>query len=210
MMICEEGDLNSAMHHLVNSLHNPFAQNAVATVLIQESIREAFLSRLIDHLKPLDPQVANHPAYVRTLAKVKELKAETIVGNPETVPANATPMLVSELSHNFLGTGPTGVITMHTFRTPKESTVINQNETLAYHSVSIWNEKVASAYEVCALFKHEIYMINCFDVDLTPIVSAHESNRNEVKIVKGYHYETLTINQKRKIIIFAVGTIFAN
>lgn len=210
MIIFEEGDINSALLHLVNSLHNPFADGAVATLFIQESIRESFLKQLKEHIVALDPAVATHPAYVRTLAKLKELKAETIVGNPETVPANATPILVSDLSHNFLGDGPTGVITMHTFRTPKESTMINQTETLVYSSVSIWNEKVASAYEVCALFKNNNFMINCYNVDLSPIISAFNENKNEVKIVRGYHYETLTINQKRKIIIFAVGTIFAN
>lgn len=210
MIIFEQGDINCALLHLVNSLHDPFADGAVATLLIQENIRESFLKRLKEHMVQLDPKVANHPAYVRTLAKLKELKAETIVGDPETVPANATPMLVSDLSHNFLGDGPTGVITMHTFRTPKDSTMINQNETLVYSSVSIWNEKVASAYEVCALFKNSIFMINSYNVDLSPIKTAFNENKNEVKIVKGYHYETLTINQKRKIIIFAVGTIFAN
>ncbi|KAL7743887.1 hypothetical protein ACLKA6_003114 [Drosophila palustris] len=210
MIVCEDGDLNSALHHLVASLHNPFAENAVATLLIQESVREPFLDRLVEQMKPLDGQVANHPNYVRTLAKLQKLKAETIVGNPKTVSPNATPMLVSDLTHNYLGDGPTGVVTMHTFRTPKEATQVNLKETLAYSSVSIWNEKLASAYEVCALLKDETFMINCFNVDLTPIKPSFDANRNDVKIVKGYHYETLTINHQRKIIVFAVGTIFAN
>ncbi|KAH8415362.1 hypothetical protein KR222_005114, partial [Zaprionus bogoriensis] len=210
MIVFEDGDLNSALHHLVNSLHDPFAPKAVATLFIQESVRDVFLSRVVERLEPLDPQLANHSIYVRTLAKLKELKADTVVGDPKTVPANATPILVSDLSHIFVGDGPTGIITMHTFRTPKEATTIKLNETLTYSSVSIWNEKLAGAYEVCALFKNDTFMINCFDVDLSPIKDSFEANRSDVKIVKGYHYETLTINQKRKIIVFAVGTIFAN
>lgn len=210
MMVFEGGDLNSALHHVVASLHNPFSENAVATLLIQESVRESFLDRLVEQMQQLDGQVANHPNYVRTLAKLQKLKAETIVGNPKTVPPNATPMLVSDLTHNFLGDGPTGVITMHTFRTPKEATQVNLKETLTYSSVSIWNEKLASAYEVCALLKDDTFMINCFNVDLSPIKASFDANKNDVKIVKGYHYETLTINHQRKIIVFAVGTIFAN
>ncbi|KAM8719683.1 hypothetical protein ACLKA7_005847 [Drosophila subpalustris] len=210
MIVCEDGDLNSALHHLVASLHDPFAAHAVATLLIQESVREPFLDRLVEQLQPLDGQVANHPNYVRTLAKLQKLKAETIVGNPKTVSPNATPMLVSDLTHNYLGDGPTGVVTMHTFRTPKEATQVNLKETLSYSSVSIWNEKLASAYEVCALLKDDTFMVNCFNVDLTPIKPAFDANRNDVTIAKGYHYETLTINRQRKIIVFAVGSIFAN
>ncbi|EDW62311.1 uncharacterized protein [Drosophila virilis] len=210
MMVFDDGDLNSATHHLLASLHNPFAENAVATLLIQESVRDSFLERVVQRLEPLDPQIANHPNYVRSVAKLQKLKAETIVGNPKTVPANATPMLVSDIFHNFLGDGPTGIITMHTFRTPKDATQVNQKETLAYGSVSIWNEKLASPYEVCALLKNEIFMINCYNIDLAPIQPSFAAGKSDAKIVNGYHFETLTTNHKRKIIVFAVGTIFAN
>ncbi|XP_062138526.1 uncharacterized protein LOC133847467 [Drosophila sulfurigaster albostrigata] len=210
MILFDGGDINSALHHLVTSLHDPFAENAVATLLVQESVRDTLIERVVEQMHQLDTQVANHPSYVRTLAKLQKLKAETIVGNPKVVPPNATPMLVSDLTHSFLGDGPTGVITMHTFRTPKEATQVNLKETLPYSSVSIWNEKLASAYEVCALLKEQTFMLNCYNVDLTPIETSHEAAKNDVKIVKGYHYETLTINHQRKIIVFAVGTIFAN
>ncbi|KAH8270663.1 hypothetical protein KR044_000103, partial [Drosophila immigrans] len=210
MIVCDGGDLNSAIHHLVSSLHDPFAERAVATLLVQESVRETFVERVVEQMHQLDAQVANHPSYLRTLAKLQKLKAETIVGNPKLVSPNASPMLVNDLTHNFLGDGPTGVITMHTFRTPKEATQVNAKETLQYGAVSIWNEKLASAYEVCALLKEQTFMLNCYNVDLSPILASHEANKNDVKIVRGYHYETLTINQQRKIIVFAVGTIFAN
>ncbi|ALC49103.1 CG15717, partial [Drosophila busckii] len=210
MMIFEGGDLNCAMHHLVCSLQNPFEMNSVATLLIQESVRESFVNCVREQIQPLDAQLANHPRFVRTQAKLEELKAETIGGDPKTVPTNATPLLVCDLTHSFLGNGPTGVITMHTFRTPKEATQVNKKETLKYSSVSIWNEKLASAYEICELFDCSVFMLNCFNVDLNPILPAFEANQNDVKIFKGYHYETLMTNHKRKIIVFPVGTIFAN
>lgn len=210
MIIFDGGDLNSAMHHLEASLKDPFGKNAVATLLIQESVRDDVISRLVERIKQLDPQVANHPNYLRTLTKLQKLKPEIIVGKLNVVPLNATPILVNDLTHNFLGDGPTGVITMHTFRTPKEATQVNLKETLTYSSVSIWNEKLASAYEVCALLKDDIFMINCFNADLSPIKPSFDANQNDVKIVKGYHYETLMMNNQRKIIVFPVGTIFAN
>ncbi|XP_064547245.1 uncharacterized protein LOC135434569 [Drosophila montana] len=210
MMVFDDGDLNSAMHHLETSLHDPFAEHAVATLLIQESVRDSFLERVAERLQPLDPQISNHPNYVRSLAKLQKLNPEIIVGNPKRVPPDATPMLVSDIFHNFLGDGPTGIITVHTFRTPKDATQVNQKETLAYGSVSIWNEKLASPYEVCALLKNEIFMINCYNIDLAPIRPSFNEGKNDARIINGYHYETLTTNHKRKMIVFAVGTIFAN
>ncbi|XP_032593826.1 uncharacterized protein LOC6564824 isoform X2 [Drosophila grimshawi] len=211
MMIFDGGDLNSAMHHLLASLRNPFAPNAVATLLIQENVRGPFLEQLVEQMTQVDPSVHQHPNYLRTLRKLQQFSAETIVANPHRVPSNATPILVSDLTHNFLGEdGPTGVITMHTFRTPKEATQVNLKETLAYGSVSIWNEKTASAYEMCQLLKNNIFMINCYNVDLGPIKAAFDAGQNDARIVKGYHYESVICGQMRKIIVFAVGTIFAN
>ncbi|XP_017870364.1 PREDICTED: uncharacterized protein LOC108618753 [Drosophila arizonae] len=210
LIVFDGGDLNSARHHLLSSLQDPFRKHAVATVLIQESVREVFNELLIGSMKPLDPKIYNHPNYVRSKAKLAQCKAETIVGDPKVVPAHASPTLVCDLTDNFLGDEPTGIITMHTFRTPRDATQVLQKETIKYSFVSIWNEKVASAYEICALLKNEIFMINCFNVDLTPILPKGDNFTTDVKIDKGYHYERLTINQKRKIIVFAVGTIFAN
>lgn len=211
MIVFEGGDLNSARHHLLASLHDPFGKNAVATVLIQESVRDEFNELLVENMHPLDPQVYQHPNYLRSRQKLLQFKAETIVGDPEVVPDHATPVIVCDISHTFFGDEPTGIVTMHTFRTPKDATQVNQKETIKYGAVSIWNEKVASAYEICALLKNEIFMLNCFNVDLTPILPKDDLGpTNDVKVEKGYHYERLTINQKRKIIVFAVGTIFAN
>lgn len=39
MIIFEEGDINSALHFIIESVHNPFASNAVAMVLVEEKIR---------------------------------------------------------------------------------------------------------------------------------------------------------------------------
>ncbi|TDG39889.1 hypothetical protein AWZ03_013689 [Drosophila navojoa] len=210
LIVFEGGDLNSARHHLLSSLHDPFGKHAVATVLIQESVRDVFIELLIQSMKPLDPKIYNHPNYVRSKAKLAQCKAETIVGDPKVVPAHASPTLVCDLSDNFLGDEPTGIIIMHTFRTPRDATLVLKKETIKYGFVSIWNEKVASAYEICALLKNDIFMINCFNVDLTPILPKGDSFTNDVRIEKGYHYERLILNHQRKIIVFAVGAIFAN
>lgn len=209
MVLFDGGDLNKAMDHLLASLQNPFAEHAVATLFIQESVREPVIKLLVEQLKPLEPQIYNHPNYVRSRAKLQQLRSETIVGNPKTVPAHTTPMLVCDISHKFLGDGPTGIITMHTFRTPKDAIQAILQETLAYGSVSIWHEKIASAYEMCDLLKNDTFMINCFNVDLAPIRSIFKAGKNDTLIEGSYHYEILTKNEKSKIVVSVVGSIFA-
>ncbi|XP_017140094.1 uncharacterized protein LOC108154343 [Drosophila miranda] len=210
MIIFEDGDVNSAIHHLVGSMQNPFALDAVATVLVQESIAEELANRVVDLLHPLDPRVANHPNYLRTLSKLAQLKAKIVAGNPDNVPANATPMIVRDVPHYYLGDGPTGIVTMHIFRTPIEATLVYQKETLPIASVSIWNEKIASMYDMVAVLNADTFKINCFDVDLEPIKRTFECRRYSAHMSRGYHYETLLLNEQRKVVIFPVGAIYAN
>ncbi|EDW86304.2 uncharacterized protein Dwil_GK17389 [Drosophila willistoni] len=211
MIVFDDGDINSAMHHLLGSLHNPFEEGSVATIVIQESVLDQFVGRVAEHFKELPSKVAKHPNYIRTLAKIKELKAKVVTAaDKEKVPANVSPVLVYDFIQNYLGDGPTGVITLHTFRTPKEVVQIIGTETLSYSTVSVWNEKLACSFELVSLLKPEICLINCFKVDLQPIQEAFDSNRNDVCLVKSYHYESIVLNSKRRIIVFPVGTIFAN
>ncbi|KAH8265326.1 hypothetical protein KR038_004175, partial [Drosophila bunnanda] len=208
MILCEDGDINCAMHYLVESLHDPFASNSVATLLVQESLLEEFIDRVKDRLEPLSSEISGHPVFVDTLKQLEHLQARTTRGNPETVPLNASPVLVYDVSHRHLGKGPTGVITVHTFRTMKEAIELQSNESLPFTSASIWSEKLAAAYELVARFNILIFLLNCFYVDLAPISLPFTMNQNSVKIVDGYHYETLTFRSKRKVIVHPVGTIW--
>ncbi|EDX11882.1 uncharacterized protein LOC6726978 isoform X1 [Drosophila simulans] len=209
MILCEDGDINCAMHYLVESLHDPFACNAVATLFLQESILEEFVDRIRDCLEPLSTDISGHPAYIKTLERLNHLKAKTIVGNPKTVPENASPMLVYDLNHRYLADGPTGVITLHTFRTMKEAVELQAKEPLNFTSVCIWNEKLAAAYELVARLNPLIFTINCYYVNLNEITLPFVCNFNSAKIVDGYHYESLTFQGKRKVVVHPVGTIWA-
>jgi len=212
MVLFEDGDLNCALHHLVESLQDPFALDAVAVLLVQESLVEELEGRVVTLMKPLDSRVANHPCYKRTLLKIAELKPKTVVGPPGFVLPDATPMLVRDIPHKFLGEGPTGIITMHIFRTPFEATRIYRKEyPLPIASVSIWNERVSSVFEVVGLMNAlDTFKINCFRVNMEPIKRAFELRKYSACMHRGYHYETLQINGERKIIIFPVGTIIGN
>ncbi|XP_039491545.1 uncharacterized protein LOC120451709 isoform X2 [Drosophila santomea] len=209
MILCEDGDINCAVHYLVESLHDPFACNAVATLFLQESILEEFVDRMEDRMEPLSAVISEHPVYVKTLERLNQLQAETIVGNPKTVPGNASPLLVYDLTHRYLADGPTGVITLHTFRTMKDVVELQAKEPLTFTSVCIWNEKLAAAYELVARFSPLIFTINCYYVNLNEISLPFICNFNSAKIIDGYHYESLTFQGKRKVVVHPVGTIWA-
>ncbi|XP_016983049.1 uncharacterized protein LOC108047405 [Drosophila rhopaloa] len=212
MVIFPDGDLNCALHHLVESLQDPFALDAVAVLLVQESLIEELECRVVTLMKPLDSRVADHPCYKRTLLKIAELKPKTVVGPPDIVMPDATPMLVRDIPHKFLGEGPTGIITLHIFRTPFEATQIYRKEyPLPIASVSIWNERVSSVFEVVGLMSGiDTFKVNCFSVDMEPIKKSFELRKYSACMKRGYHYETLVIKGERKIIIFPVGIIFGN
>ncbi|XP_043654858.1 uncharacterized protein LOC122621161 isoform X3 [Drosophila teissieri] len=189
MILCEDGDINCAVHYL-------------------ESILEEFVDRMKDRMEPLSANISEHPVYVKTLERLNQLQAKTIVGNPKTVPGNASPMLVYDLTHRYLADGPTGVITLHTFRTMKDVVELQAKEPLTFTSVCIWNEKLAAAYELVARFSPLIFTINCYYVNLNEISLPFICNFNSAKIIDGYHYESLTFKGKRKVVVHPVGTIW--
>ncbi|EDW80517.2 uncharacterized protein Dwil_GK11577 [Drosophila willistoni] len=212
MILFDGGDINCALHYIVESLHDPFAENAVATLLIQECLLKEFRDRLLDRFQEMPAPIANHPILLRSMEKLKALKATTIVGNAmKHTPNLGTPILVCDFTHNYLGAGPTGVITLHTFRTPKDATEVYLKESVKFSSVCIWNENLASAYETVArMATVQIFLINCYDVDLDPIKAAFIADKNMVKVYRGYHYETITFRKLRKVIVFPIGNIWTD
>ncbi|XP_016980072.1 uncharacterized protein LOC108045299 [Drosophila rhopaloa] len=208
MIVFEDGDLHSARQQLLESLQNPFAEGSVAVLVIQESIADQFVGLVAQDLRSLPKQVAKNPSFISTLAKIDQLKAKVVKG--VGLKADESPLLVYDCVHSFLGTGATGVVTLHTFRTAKEAGQLAKRDLLPYGQVSVWNEKLACAYELIPLLPSAIVALNCFNPDLSPIQKAFEGDRNDVALVKNYHYESLVVGAKRRIIVFPVGTIFAN
>ncbi|KAH8289206.1 hypothetical protein KR054_001737, partial [Drosophila jambulina] len=208
MIVFADGDLHSARQQLLQSLQNPFAEGSVATLLLQESISEQFVGLISQDLRPLPSEVAKHPNYAKTLAKIEQLKVKVVKG--ENLKAGEeSPLLVYDCVHSFLGTSTTGVITLHIFRTAKEAGELAKRDPLPYGQVSLWNEKLASAYELIPRLPGKVVAINCYNPDLSPIQASFDADRNDVALVKNYHYESLSFgNNQRRIIVFPVGTIF--
>ncbi|XP_068159646.1 uncharacterized protein [Drosophila tropicalis] len=209
MILYETGDINSALWILIDSLHDPFNARAVATVLIEEGIRQEFEQRVIAQMRPLTDAVSEHPNYLRMLQRLQELNVTTIVAEEnDVVPPMASPVLVCDCTHDVLGLGatdgPTGAITMHSFSSTMQAIEIYQRDTVPYSSSCIWNETFQGSYDLVASINCKLFFINCNKVDLSPISRSFQADDTNVVIANGFHYETLRIYEQPKVIIFPI------
>ncbi|KAM7348793.1 (Z)-2-((N-methylformamido)methylene)-5-hydroxybutyrolactone dehydrogenase [Cochliomyia hominivorax] len=212
LVVFANSDINAALYHLNKSLETPFAAKTLATVLIQESIKEDFIEKLQNQIKSfnVDNQQTNEN-FNKALATAKKLNAKLITGNPAQENFYQ-PTFVCDFSHEQLGviTKPSGIVTLHTFRTAKEAVTLINKETLKFTSVSIWHENHGYAYELVSLLKSPIFFINCYQVSLSVLEESVKANKNYVCLDKSYHYETLQHDGVQKSIVFPIGSIFAN
>lgn len=203
MIIFEDGDIDSALHFLIESVHNPFAPNPVAMVLVEEKVREEIVQRILPNLRPLSELVAEHPSFQESLEKARALNLELI----RVADTEASPTFVCECNHDVLGKYPTGVTTFHTFRNNREAIDICHREALTFASVSVWNENLDGCYEIVVALSCPHFFLNCINVDLTPISKQLKAERNYVAVDNGYHFETLHIYNQFKSIVFPIGEL---
>ncbi|KAH8410234.1 hypothetical protein KR009_009404 [Drosophila setifemur] len=207
MIIYETGDINSALHFLIESVHNPFAPNAFAIVLVEEKIQEEVIQRISTKLRPLNESVAEHPNFLASKEKCAELNLRTIVANnTEVAPPLVSPVFVYDVTHEMLGSAPTGVITFHTFVSNQAAIEIYQKESLPIRSISTWNESMDGSYDIITGHTCPHYFINCANVSLHPIYKKFLAKENYVTCENCFHYETLNIYNNFKCIVFPIGS----
>ncbi|XP_065364015.1 uncharacterized protein LOC135957238 [Calliphora vicina] len=207
LIVFANSDINAALYHLNKSLESPFNPTAIATVLVQEAIKDDFVSKLQQQLKTYPAEaVKNNVNFVKALATATKLNAKTI-GVPKQEPNEYSPTLVCDFTHEQLGAStPSGIVTLHTYRTAKEAVALVNKESLKFNSVSIWHENHSYAYELIAALTSSAFFINCYQVSLAVL----GDSKNHVVLDKSYHYETLLHDGVQKSIVFPVGSIFAN
>ncbi|XP_037936505.1 uncharacterized protein LOC119670352 [Teleopsis dalmanni] len=209
LIIFAGADLNAAAYHLSKSLEAPFEANAVVTVLVQESVQTEFIAIAQNNLKAYTNEVPQHPGFVAALQTIEKLNAKTI--NANGVERNQSPTIVLDFTHEQLSAvGPTGIVTLHTFRTAKEAIALCAKETVNFKNASLWHENHSCAYELVAALKCGNYFINCNLVPLDVLKDHIKAGRSYVAIDNSYHYETLPISGIQKSVVFPIGTIFAN
>ncbi|XP_068156485.1 uncharacterized protein [Drosophila tropicalis] len=204
MVVCENGDLNTAAYCLANIMQEPFEDFPMASVAVHESVRDDFIERVRIRFKQLKPHVVFHPNFERNYNLLKcDGSVKYVVANDEDAPACASPVLVTEgVTHIYFPSGATGMTTLHTFETIPEVGLIFGKETPPFDSISIFDEGIISVYELAPRVKCVKFFVNCIDVSLVPIMEYYSSNTPHVVYKNGYHYETLSMNETWRIIVY--------
>uniref|UniRef100_A0A1A9WA64 Uncharacterized protein n=1 Tax=Glossina brevipalpis TaxID=37001 RepID=A0A1A9WA64_9MUSC len=211
MVVFEHSDINAAVYHLSKSIEKPqsFECGAIATVLVEECIKDSFTKKLQMILKCHHMPDNNDNNFKKSIEILKRLNANTINFNNN----NGRPIaiVVNGFSHEHLGGNyVNGIITLHAFRTSKECAALIKKESLEFACATIWHENHSYAYELIGAAKCKLFYVNCFCVNLMPLKSKLSTSESYVTMDERYHYETFPCDGVQKSVIFPIGSIFAN
>lgn len=212
MIVYADGDFNSALYFLLDSINEPFGPNAISVLLVEECIRDEFVERLQDKLYELDLETYTHPHYQGTLKILDKLDVKIITKPQADAPQGfITPIIVCDIPQSELGPGTSGFVTLHTFTDNRQVVEIIKNEGQGFVSISMWNESVEKLYQVVvALTVCNRFFFNCNNIRLEPIARYVQKKENAAIVQDGYHYETMLIGEDLKTIVFPVGVLAFN
>lgn len=196
----------------MESLKKPNANNAIVTLLVQESILTDFVAKVQAKLESYAPSTSLVDSYRPIKEKLQKLNARTIRPCNMDEACFVGPTIVYDFTHEQLGINCTGsIVTLHAFRTTKEAITLCSKQGVDYANVSIWSENHARAYEIVAALRSKNYYINCNDVSFDCLRSSIEKQTSQVVMEQGYHYETFVDSKgNQKNVVFPFGTVFAN
>ncbi|KAH8260618.1 hypothetical protein KR038_009030, partial [Drosophila bunnanda] len=209
LVICQNADMEAAIEPLLISLKQPFAPRLVASIFVHETMRDAFCKLMRSSMEPMHHQAATHSRYLRTVAIVKCLQAETVcLLTPDDINFRSkltpgSPMIVCEFNQNFFASGkPTSVVTMHTFRNASELPRILAGEQVPFVSAAVWGRKMSSVYETALQLDMSLVYINCHGVPLVPIREYFEVKQPHVVMAQYHHFEVICHEDKYRMIVY--------
>ncbi|XP_017030420.1 uncharacterized protein [Drosophila kikkawai] len=209
LVICKNADLEAAIEPLLRSLKQPFAPRQVASVFVHETMRDAFCELVRSSMEPMHHQAATHTQYLKTVAMVKCLQAETVcLLTPDDINfrskmTTGSPIMVCEFYQNFFGSGkPSAVVTMHTFRKSFEFPELLVGERVPFACASVWGRKMAAAYEAALHLDMSVVYINCHDVSLLPIVEYFQAKQPHVVMAQYHHFEVIFHEDSFRLIVY--------
>ncbi|XP_030374638.1 uncharacterized protein LOC115624182 [Scaptodrosophila lebanonensis] len=205
MYVFKGGDLNSAAHLLAESMKEPFQMFPFASVAVQQSVRDEFIERVRCRFRQLKPHVVLHPNFERSADILRNGDKKYIVADCKDAPPFASPILVPNVTHLHFGSGASGVVTVHSFRTFREAANMFLNESPPFEVVHVFDEKVTSVYSIAKRIRCVEFFVNCSDVCLLPILPHFAMKKPRTVIFNNYHFETLKLGDHWRIIVFPIS-----
>ncbi|XP_064547536.1 uncharacterized protein LOC135434774 [Drosophila montana] len=209
MFVFENGDLNTAAHCLAERMHEPFEPFPIASVAVQQSVRDDFIENVRNRFHQVKPHVAKHPNFERTLKELELGGVKYIVAAKENAPPIASPIIVTDnVTHLFFSSCPTGVVTLKSFDTIRKAADIFGSEQPQFDAVHVFDESISSVYALATRISCVQFYVNCIEVCMMPILPFYGLRQARALLENGYHYETLELDGIWRMIVFPFTTTF--
>ncbi|XP_017054033.1 uncharacterized protein LOC108096709 [Drosophila ficusphila] len=214
MILFASGDLDEVTKIIVEDMHHPIGSGLVASVLVEESIRDELIKNIRKNLKPMDKRIQRHPNYLKSVKLIDRLNCSTIhiekfeesdVKKRYGHRKKGSPIIVLDFPQYFFGDKPSAVMTLSTFRNLNEVVKLYKREGLHFDSVSVWTAKLAQGFDlVTRIPQAEQWFFNCVNENLKlPKLPAQPVSGVSVSL--NVHYEIHVVNGKVKTIAFPIA-----
>lgn len=223
MFVFRSSDVEAAVDYLSQSIADPFGENKIREVYVQESALDSFKTKLQRNLRCYCPEVLNDPLlrqrHEETEKILKKLNASTI--RPLNTSENdVTPIICYEFDLSYFPPN-SPVVVLKVFRTAKEAVSLATKD--GVRNASIWTESLALAYELVSSLDCRHFWINCLGVGckmwtVLSMLLKHSDKRDVfakmgysgVQIENPHHFEYFEVKGFLKFIAFPFGVTFAN
>ncbi|KAH8418963.1 hypothetical protein KR222_010596, partial [Zaprionus bogoriensis] len=209
IVLCQNGDVDAAIKPLLITLYEPIGKGLIATVFVQETMREELIEKVRKGMTVMHRQVKRHKLYKKALKRVECLSAELVsMMQPDDIGfrysmVEGSPMIVCDFSQSYFSLDhPTTVVTLHTFRHTREFAELVATENLPFASAAVWCPKMSAAYEMAMMIKVPTVFINCAGIALFPIDEARTKQQSFALLINGHHYEVIPQENSVKVIVF--------
>lgn len=205
------GSIREVADIIVNNLKHPIGAGLVSSVLVQEPLRARLIKMIEDRMEVMDERIVKHPNFLHTRKMIKRMKCNT-VHMQEFEPSDkqklygrmksGSPIVVLDFPQIYLGSIPTAIITLNTFRTIGEAVKLCYREGLNFETVTVWTRKLSEGYDtVSPLSKFQNFRFNCINVPFR--------TKDLVMVDNRIHYEAIYVNGDMKTIAFPTQTTFS-
>ncbi|KAH8358191.1 hypothetical protein KR084_007446 [Drosophila pseudotakahashii] len=210
MILFASGDMDQVIEAIVSDMIHPIGSGLVATVLVEESIRDEVIRKIRANLKPMNERIQHHPSYLKTLKLIDRMNCSTIhIEEFEETDTKkrfgrrmkGSPIIVLDFPQYYFGDKPTAVMTLSTFRNLNEVVKLYKREGLNFDTVSVWSSKMAQCFDlVTRLSQAWQWTFNCVEESLQ-----FPKQLSGVTVEKDFHYEAHIIGDKVKTIAFPIS-----
>ncbi|XP_037715749.1 uncharacterized protein LOC119550852 [Drosophila subpulchrella] len=213
MILFASGDVDEVVEVIVSDMIHPIGSGLVASVLVEESIRDEVIKKIRANLRPMNERIQHHPNYLSSVKLIERMNCPTIhIEEFEETDTKkrygrrmkGSPIIVLDFPQYYFGDKPTAIITLSTFRNLHEVVRLYKREGLNFDSVSVWSSKLAQCFDLVTRLSQALqWTFNCVNESIK-FPKQPPVPTSGVTVVGDFHYEVHVIGDKIKTIAFPI------